>query len=348
MFRAKINLFFYLISAVAIISGCSSILRNNAFTYRQPLTDPDIYVDVYKLDKACNGNTLFADIHRPQRPRIIEVNMQGQIIWEYVLPQNLRQYTNPGFDVEWLPNNNVLFVLPLKGVYEINRDGDIVWSYLNKNVSHDADRLPNGNTLVVFGGWDQISDAQVKEIDPKGEIVWAWYAKDQFDRKPYKNIQRQGWVHTNAVSRLPNGCTLISLRNFDRVIEVDPQGEIVWSFDCRHIGRHPHEPEIQPGGTMLFAARRHRWDPAIEIDRETGEIVWEFHERGLDLLRDVDRLPNGNTLVVGRDKIIEATPDREIVWRLRVKGLLETKSPRKRSQRPNKFLYKAERIPAQQ
>lgn len=134
--------------------------------------DPEIYVDVYRSDRAWAGTTLLPDNHNSERPRIIDANMLGEIIWEYLIPKDLRQYNNPGFDVERLPNDNVLFVLPRKGVYEIDRRGKVVWSYLDTKISHDADRLPNGNTIFVFGAYDQISDAQVKEVNPKGEIVW--------------------------------------------------------------------------------------------------------------------------------------------------------------------------------
>jgi len=92
--------------------------------------DPDIYVDVYRSDRAWAGTTLLPDNHNLERPRIIEVNMLGEIVWEYLVPQNLRRHTNPGFDVESLANNNVLFVLPRNGVYEIERNGNVVWSYL--------------------------------------------------------------------------------------------------------------------------------------------------------------------------------------------------------------------------
>lgn len=153
--------------------------------------------------------------------------MLGEIIWEYSVPQHLKKYTNPGFDVELLSNNNILLVLPGNGVHEIDRNGNIVWSYMDEKVSHDADRLPNGNTLVVYGNEDSINDAQVKEINPEGAIVWAWYAKDHFDKPPYNGIFNEGWTHTNAVSRLPNGNTLISLRNFNFITEVDPQGAVV-------------------------------------------------------------------------------------------------------------------------
>jgi phage terminase large subunit-like protein len=297
--------------------------------------DPDIYVDVYKPGKTWHGTTLLADYHNPNRPRIIEVNMLGEIVWEYLIPENLRQYTNPGFDVELLPNNNILFVLPRKGVYEVSRNGSVVWSYLDEKVSHDADRLPNGNTLVVWGE-DEIGDAQVKEVNPEGRVVWAWYAKDHFYKSPYKDIYRQGWTHTNAVTRLPNGNTLISLRNFQLTVEVDPQGSVVWSFNWGSLGRHPHEPQVLPNGNLLIALRGpHR---VVEIDRQTGAILWQFEKPTVKTIRDADRLPNGNTLIVERTKVLEVTSAGEVVWLLRVKGVTGEKRDKPR------WLYKAERI----
>jgi len=283
--------------------------------------DPDIYVDIYKSDMAWAGTTLLPDNHNRGRPRVIEVNMRGEIVWEYQLPQDLRQYTNPGFDVELLPNNNILLVLPLKGVYEVDRNGNTVWSYRDRKVSHDADRLPNGNTLVVFGGDDQVGDAQVKEISPEGKIVWSWYARDHFYRSPYKDIQDEGWTHTNAVSRLPNGNTLISPRNFNFLVEVDPQGAVVRTIG-EGIFHKQHDPEVLPNGNILLAnhSRPHR---AIELDPETGKIVWQSagFTRDTVPVRDANRLPNGNTLITGTTKIVEITAGGKIVWQLRLKGV---------------------------
>ncbi|MFH1775845.1 MAG: aryl-sulfate sulfotransferase [Chloroflexota bacterium] len=268
------------------------------------MADPEIQVDIYRSDIAWPGTTLLADNHNRDEPRIIEVNMLGEIIWEYRIPERLKQFTNPGFDVEWLPNNNILFTLPLNGVHEINRNGDTVWTYRDKKVSHDADRLPNGNTLVVFGGGDQIDDAQVKEISPEGEIIWSWYARDHFNRSPYKDVYNQGWTHTNAVTRLPSGNTLISPRNFDFLVEVDPQGTVVRTIG-EGILRHQHDPEVLPGGNILLTNHRtpHR---AVEIDPETGKIVWQsagFREDNVPV-RDANRLPNGNTLITGATEIV--------------------------------------------
>ena len=305
--------------------------------------DPDIYVDIYESDTAWAGTTLLPDNHNHGKPRIIEVNMLGEIIWEYLVPENLTQYTNPGFDAELLSNDNILLLLPGYGVYEINRNGDIVWSYLDRQVSHDADRLPNGNTLVVFGNEDEVGDAQVKETNPEGEIVWAWYAKDHFYESPYKDIYDQGWTHTNAATRLPNGNTLISLRNFNFVVEVDSQGSVVRTIG-EGIFSKQHDPEVLPDGNILIA-NHSRPSHAIEINPQSGGIVWQSpgFERDAIPIRDANRLPNGNTLITGSTRIVEVTPEGKIVWQLTLKGATFGGTP----EAAGLGFYKAERISIQ-
>lgn len=305
--------------------------------------DPDIQVDVYQSDMAWPGTTLLADNHNTERPRIIEVNMRGEIIWEYLVPHNLKQYTNPGFDVELLPNYNILFVLPRSGVYEIDRKGRIVWSYLTDKISHDADRLPNGNTISAFGAFDQKNDAQIIEVNQKGEVVWSWYAKDHFDKSPYASIYDEGWTHTNAVTRLPNGNTLISPRNFNFIVEVDSKGSVVRTIG-EGILEYQHDPEILSDGNILVANHviPHQ---AIEIDPKTSRVVWKSagFKRDITPVRDANRLPNGNTLITGTTRILEVTAEGKTVWQLSLKGVI-FETPK---ERPARGFYKAERISSQ-
>ena len=142
--------------------------------------------------------------------------------------------------------------MPGHGIFEINRKGRLIWSHLDPKVSHDADRLPNGNTLYVYGNNDQKTDAQVKEVDPKGKLVWSWYAKGEFDRPPYQDVYDQGWMHTNAVTRMANGNTLISPRNFNCLVEVDPQGHVTRIIGEEYL-RRQHDPEVLPNGNILVA-----------------------------------------------------------------------------------------------
>jgi hypothetical protein len=301
--------------------------------------DPAFLVDVNVPGKAWQGTTIFADNHDLARPRIVEVNMQGEVTWEYDLPQELRSYTNPGEDVEPLPNGNILVLFPRYGVYELTKGKQVAWKYLDAKVSHDADRLPDGNTLIAFGAFDTMADMQVKEVNPRGEIVWSWRAKDSFDRAPYRDISDEGWTHTNAVTRLPNGNTLISLRNFNFIVEVDPAGKVV-----RTIGEglitEQHDPEVQPDGNILMADLALP-NAAIEMT-PNGTIVWRYPllDRNTWPVRDVDRLPNGNTLITAADRILEVTPDSEIVWQLRLADVVFTD----RVSAQTRGFYKAERV----
>jgi hypothetical protein len=337
----KINLtLFAIILALIIFTGCRITIETKAFTYTEPVADPDIKVTQYVPSKAWNGTTILADNHRRERPRIIEVDMQGKIVWEYEIPLSLQQYTNPGFDVEPLPNKNVLFVLPGHGIYEIDRGGRVVWSHLDPKVSHDVDRLPNGNTLYVYGNNDTKDDPQVKEVDASGKIVWSWSAKTEFDKPPYNNVYEQGWTHTNAVTRMANGNTLISPRNFGCLVEVDPQGSVVRVIGADYLV-HQHDPEVLPNGNILVANHDNPHE-ILEIDPTTEEIVWRFailHRRTWPV-RDANRLPNGNTLITGTTSIFEITPHKELVWLLELKNVT-FRSPR---EAPALGFYKAERI----
>jgi hypothetical protein len=283
--------------------------------------DPDIVVDVYQSDKAWAGTTLLVDNHSHVTSRIIEINMLGEIIWQYMIPADLKNFTNPGFDAEVLANNNILFVLPGKGVYEIDRSGKTVWSYLTAKISHDADRLSNGNTIYVFGNNDQKSDAQVTEVNPAGQTVWQWYARDYFDVAPYSTVSSEGWTHTNAITRLDNGNTLISLRNFNFVVEVDPSGAVVAKYG-EDVFVTQHDPVLLPNGDLLVANQDHPHQ-ALELNLATGEVVWKSLPADVTNIpvRDADRLPNGNILVTGSTRIYEVTPDNVIVWELILDGI---------------------------
>ena len=293
--------------------------------------EQELRVTVYQPDKVWPGTTIFPFNLDPDNPRIIEVDMEGNIVWQYSVPASLRHNTNPGWDVEPLDNGNLLILYPGYGVVEMDRQGQVVWQYLDSKVSHDADRLSNGNTLVVCGNNDVQGEAEVKEVNPQGEVVWQWKASDHFGYPPYNEVYCDGFTHTNAASRLEDGNTLISLRNFNMVVIVDPQGNLV-KYIHAGVVYSPHDPEYQENGNILLATQYPlscylssgdsqdiNLIPAVEIDWDTGQVVWQFGtgtDWAYQLTRDVNRLPNGNTLVVGTNKIVEVTAEGEIVWQL--------------------------------
>ena len=302
--------------------------------------DSAFEVPIYDPEKAYTGTTFLPDNHDLSNPRIVEVNMLGEVLWEYYLPASMKQYTNPGFDAELLENGNIFFTLPRKGVYEIDRDGNIAWSYLDTKVSHDADRLPNGNTLIAYGAYDGKADAQAKEVTPAGKVVWSYYAKDYFGNiAEYKDMNAEGWTHTNAVIRLANGNTIVSHRNFNLLAEVDSQGNVVRTIESGEFVAQ-HDPAYLSNGNLLFATHGTP-QKAVELDAN-NTVVWSFavREKSAWPVRDANRLPNGNTLVTCADRILEITPAGEIAWELKMIGVTFASQ----MDYAAKGFYKAERL----
>lgn len=273
------------------------------------------------------GTTLLADMSDPRNPKVVEVDFNGNILWQFKARGNI----NGAFlDAAKLENGNILITVQGSGIYEITRGKKVVWSHRDKEASHDADRLPNGNTLYNLG-WQNKGDDVVREVNPKGEIVWSWNGLADYDRPPFAKINSEGWMHVNAVTRLGNGNTLVSMRNFNTVAEVTPDGRVArqWTFQGKDKrtrlqthgkikGERNHEPEILANGNMLLALRRP--NRFVEFDLDTEQIVWSWSHPGGDkelrTNREANRLPNGNTLGSAGNKLVEIAPDGTIVWQM--------------------------------
>lgn len=262
------------------------------------------------------GNTLISD--DPNR-QILEVDPAGNIVWrlQLDLPDS---HDERIFDVEWLPNNNILVACACYAAGEIReftRAGDVVWSWNHPTYltmqPHDADRLENGNTLIA-----DTHHSMVYEVDTAGILIWSWNAS------MYRNIieppaelgRGANWAHLNDIDRLETGNTLISLRNLDMIVEVNSTGDIVWSYGQPgnySLLHHQHNPDRLPSGTTLIADSEN--NRIVEINTTTKEVVWMYTD-SLNWPRDADRLSNGNTLITDSHnrRIIEVTPEKEIVW----------------------------------
>ena len=182
----------------------------------------------YSPNCAYQGTTLFADTTNPQYSKIVEVDMRGKTVWElplYKLFGKLKKDSKP-HSVERLKNGNTLFTVRQLGVFEVNPSGKLVWQYNDSGFFLDADRLANGNTLVVKARVAK-GKAHVLEIAPDKKVVWSWNGLAQYDRPPYSGIEFDGWMHANAATRMANGNTWVSLRNFDIFAEIDKQGNVV-------------------------------------------------------------------------------------------------------------------------
>lgn len=110
-------------------------------------------------------------------------------------------------------------------VLDVEREG-IVWAqrayWLGQ---HDPDILPNGNILLFdnYGHFDKPERrSRVIEFNPQTmEIVWQYTGTP---RLPLESAIRA------SQQRQANGNTLITESNGGRILEVTPDGDIVWQF----------------------------------------------------------------------------------------------------------------------
>ena len=121
----------------------------------------------------------------------------------------------------------------------------------------------------------------VREYDPAGKVVWS-YALD-LDGRPRTPGHEGHGTEVFGALRLADGNTLIAAGNGNRVIEVDPDGKVVWS-----IG-HDELPGIRlawvttlqllPNGNLVVGNCHAGPDnpQLIEVTRDK-KVVWTFKD----------------------------------------------------------------------
>jgi hypothetical protein len=166
-----------------------------------------------------SGHVLITD---QANNRIIEVDMQKRIVWQYP-----GSNTNPGDQLngpnsaELLSNGHILISDQSNDrVLEVNRHDIIINTYTaggTLGAVAFASRLKNGDTLMTDAG-----NSRAVEVDADDNIVWQYYT----DGDP-NSVSAP--APTRAV-RLENGDTLISDQFNNRVIRVDSDGDIVADY----------------------------------------------------------------------------------------------------------------------
>jgi outer membrane protein assembly factor BamB len=283
------------------------------------------------------------------------VNPEGEVVWEWA-PENGRV-----FDVEALENGNVLASVAVVArdcpapydsretcvhnrVVEIDYPNqNVVWEhdwydvFPNHHEVHDADRLENGETAIVDMG-----NNRAFTVNEAGDITWQWNATEHISEgTPFfeeyvpegsEEEFRQGgpesdWTHMNDLDRLENGNFQLSIRNFDVILEVDPETNVIADVVGRptehSVMNEQHNP-MRLNGTVLVADSEN--DRVVEVDVETNQVVWEYDGTGSGKLlqwpRDVDRMPNGNTLITDSRnfRLLEIDRTGKLVWSYEMKA----------------------------
>ena len=248
--------------------------------------------------------------------KLLIIERDGSTSWEYAEPGWV-------YDGEYLPNGNVLYCWfipnkanPQAGVREVTPDKQIVFEHAVAKECHSVQRLPDGLTLI-----EDPSNKRLIEVDRQGRIIREIKIPVEPDKvhdyaRQCRKLPNGNYLVAHhieqaiaeyapdgtllhrfpidgrpfGVSRLANGNTLVGAGGGpdigNRVVELDPQGKTVWSF----------EPTDFPP------------------------------ETNLDWVLGTQRLSNGNTMIahfLGHGKngqgisLLEVTPEKKVIWTYR-------------------------------
>ncbi|MEM1448050.1 MAG: arylsulfotransferase family protein [Planctomycetota bacterium] len=134
------------------------------------------------------------------------------------------------------------------------------------------------------------------------------------------------YFHLNSIAFDGPDAMLVCLRNVDLVVAIDLPSRTIGSGLGPGTLDWPHAPSIveRDGrrAVLVFDNGYHRgWSRAVELDRVSGEVLWEYRGTPSRPLFSrvrgyVERLPGGNTLITEseRGRALEVTDEGEIVW----------------------------------
>lgn len=188
---------------------------------------------------------------------------------------------------------------------------------------HDIDRINESHYLVGDMAHDQVFVVDVTT----GITTWRWRAQSALELStggPYP----YDWAHLNDVERLDDGRIMVSLRNQDQVVFIQPGSGIQRNWTLGADGNHStlfeqHNPDYidSPGDPTILVADSEN-DRIVEFRRVGNEWqqTWEWYDGQLQWPRDADRLPNGNTLVTDTHggRVFELNKTGKVTWTLDV------------------------------
>ena len=189
--------------------------------------------EIGTVERLANGRTLVTELG--PRPRLLEVDGQGQIALEFTLRPETDNAHMQTRMARKLPNGNYLvphlLAFKLKEyspvgmvVGELKTDLEDLGGRGAENWPFTAIRLDNGCTLVNLTHGNK-----TVELDAQGRVVWK-ISNEDFP-------QEQPFADPCGGQRLPNGNTVIAsygARGEIKVFEVTRDRKLVWKYTGKH------------------------------------------------------------------------------------------------------------------
>lgn len=240
---------------------------------------------------------------------------------------------------------------------------------------HDVRRTTDGRLVTLTMGLrqepdvdpdDPLKDNRVTFLDESGAVTGelslydALTRSDVVELRPVHarrpGVRQVDLLHANAVQVTPRveasvpdalrpGQLLVTLRNQDLIVAVDPlEGVATWAWGRDELSG-PHDGQLLANGNLLVFDNGlgRTWSRAVEVEPASGEIVWEFRADPPETFHTAicgaaQRLANGNTLLTDSDsgRVLEVTSAGDVVW--------EYRCPLADDEGRRVLVYRAERI----
>jgi len=223
--------------------------------------DVPVGQDVWRL---ANGNYLVSHLRGAW-----EITPDKQIVWRYDSPEGTEVHT-----CQPLPDGKVMLIeCGTSRIVEVDREGRIAKEVPLKTSTtnvhgqfRNGRKLANGHYLVAFVG-----ENRLVEVDGEGKEVWSYSTPG----------------NCFAGVRLPNGNTLIPCGDGHKLIEINPQKEIVWQIDENDLPGNPLRfvagvQRLPNGNTLVCNWGGHGFvgqQPLIfEVTRDK-QVVWQLNDQ---------------------------------------------------------------------
>ncbi|OXG43997.1 PQQ enzyme repeat protein [Cryptococcus neoformans Bt120] len=305
---------------------------------------------------ALNGYTVIAPL---TSKNVFLIDNSGEVVHKWDLPYRVGRYARilpngnllVGMKDPEAPAPFPFFLKYGGGIYmELDPEGKVVNELRDPLGHHDC--FYEGDGHFFYAGLEALSPEEqaalpggvpgteapdgktyadtIREVKD-GKLVWEWKVSEHLDPKifPLQHYYpREHWPLINAIYPLKDGNILASLRSVSAVIIIEKAtGKIIWHLDSTVVAQQHCANELPNGNILIFdnGAFRHResfqWSRAIEVDRATKEIVWQWHAPTKEtfytpFMGSAQRLLNGNTLVCESafGRVMEINTENKVCW----------------------------------
>ena len=289
--------------------------------------------------RKANGNIVYVAGYQggTTSSGLIEIDPMGRKVDELV--GECSPFSPIHHEVQVLPGGRIMYL-----------SREILWEgYGDPSHPQEGDTIgvwdqETGENEIVWNIFDHISPSDRTEPDSDRRLpgfpLWGGCDRDR---------SVQDWSHANSVVKAPDGSYILSLRHLDQVVSISSDfKKVQWRLggpgsdftfpnpDDRFYEQHTAQ-QLSNGNILLFDNGNDRPNEEggqysrpleLELDHgnKTARAVWDFkHNPPIFAIccSSVERLPNGNTLVLyGSNflpdprpfKIIEITPEGRLAW----------------------------------